>query len=95
MRQAPIQRQILVSCEAPGCDKQFDLDASHSFVIVYATTGVQGVVAQQCPAEQHFGCCQDHAKVAALQCLEEHLLPQYNLAVETVLKSAITVGTEP
>lgn len=92
MRQAPIQRQYTVECEAEGCGKVIDLDESHSFVIVYATTGVAGVAAQQCPAEQHFGCCLEHAKAAALKCLEEHLIPQYHAAVQGAALSSSSAG---
>lgn len=73
-------------CEHAGCNQTIpDLGFSHSFIVVYATTGIPGVAAQQCPAEQHYACCTEHARAVMQRCFEEHLLPQYQAEVERIL----------
>jgi hypothetical protein len=58
------------ACEI--CDKIVPLNDMHSLAVVYRMPG-PGSTAYQCPNEQHFGCCHEHAVLAALACLTSHI----------------------
>lgn len=64
-----------ISCEGPNCTNEFTLADSHSFVVVYATTGNTRNPSFQCDQEQHYGCSPTCAILAAKKCMEEHLVP--------------------
>lgn len=65
-----------VICEV--CGTPTTVGASHSFIIIYATTGgAPGLPAFQCPATQHFCCSQACAARAAHACIDEHLLGEH------------------
>lgn len=73
----------IIACEAPGCDKTFPVGDSYSFVITFATTGPaiahpagpRRLLPVQCPQEQHFACCPEHAQIVGHACLDEHIAP--------------------
>lgn len=61
-----------VTCEAPGCDLTKPLNQMVSYVITRALSGNLTDASGKCPAEQHYGCCDAHAKLVAHACLDEH-----------------------
>lgn len=65
-----------IQCEGTGCKEQFTLAQSHSYVMVYATTGTTGKPSFQCEHEQHYGCSPACAVSAAIMCMQDHLMPQ-------------------
>ena len=72
----------LVACEHEGCQRMIAVGDSYSFVVVtFATTGPAHVASVQCPAEQHFACCSEHAAAVAHRCIDEHLIPAHRTAV--------------
>lgn len=72
----------VVDCEGPGCLNSVRVGDSHSFIIVYATTGpavptdgggAGRIPAFGCDAEQHFCCSHECAVAAGHACLDEHV----------------------
>lgn len=65
-----------VSCDVCGTVKP--LKYMKSFMLGYAMPGLReehwGYGAYGCPDEQHFGCTMEHAMLATLCCLFEHIL---------------------
>lgn len=59
---------IEVFCDAPGCSTKKPLGEMCSMAIVYRMPG-PGTSPYQCPLEQHYGCCHEHAMLAMLVCL--------------------------
>lgn len=57
-------------CEVCGVVKQ--LKDMYSMAAVYRMPGL-GKKAYQCEATQHFGCSHEHAVIAILECLFEHI----------------------
>jgi hypothetical protein len=59
------------------CDKQFIAGYGYSLSINWLVTGSAHVPAYLCPktggSGQHWGCCPEHAVMAALRCLNEHM----------------------
>lgn len=62
-----------VRCEAPGCTRDVLIGTSFSFKVMMATTGVLPIRSFECEEEQHFACSPEHAKLAAVHCMD-HLL---------------------
>jgi len=60
------------------CGKIQPLKYMKSIMVGYAMPGLRtedwGYGAYACPNEQHFGCTHEHAMLAALCCLYEHIL---------------------
>lgn len=61
-----------VTCDAPGCDVTKPLNQMVSYVITRASTGQPTDASGKCPAEQHYGCTDIHARLVAHACLDEH-----------------------
>lgn len=59
---------IEIPCEAPGCSTKKTLGEMCSMAVVYRMPG-PGTAPYQCPVEQHYGCCHEHAILALLKCL--------------------------
>lgn len=80
-RTAPHPVSSIYTCEAPGCGKQVsDVDVV-SYILVLALPGKNGVIPTLgCAAEQHYGCCEEHAWQAVAACREEHLQPAHQVA---------------
>jgi hypothetical protein len=64
-------------CKCEICGAATTVGDSYSFAVMFATTGPQHVQYVQCPAEQHFCCCIEHAHQAAIACMDEHLIPEH------------------
>lgn len=62
----------VLDCEAEGCGKQIALADACSMAIIYRMPG-RGKSPYQCIHEQHFGCSHEHAVLALLQCLFDHI----------------------
>ncbi len=76
-RQRPDPSAQVIACEQ--CGAMTTIGDSHSFVIVYATTGPGGRIPSfQCPAEQHFACSQECAALLGHMCIDEHLRPLHS-----------------
>ena len=71
---APEKPAPSYSCEAPGCGKVTAAQNTYSLAVVYRMPG-PGVPAFQCPNEQHFACCHEHAVQVMQACLNEHIVP--------------------
>lgn len=69
--------KTVVRCEAPGCSHEVLIGQSYSFLVVFATTGPYPIGAFQCEDEQHFACSPACARAAAIQCIDEHLIPAH------------------
>lgn len=61
-----------ISCEV--CGKVVNTADARSFSINYCTPG-QGFNGTQCPSWQHFCCTHEHAVIAAIACMFEHIEP--------------------
>ncbi len=60
-------------CEAQGCSVTPVQRDAFSFIICYQHVHAeQGYASYQCPSEQHWACCHDHAMQAASWCIDEH-----------------------
>lgn len=71
----PDPSAVLVDCEIAGCDKQMPIGDSYSFIGGIATTGPTHITPFVCSeAEQHFGCCIEHALLAYVLCLRDHVV---------------------
>lgn len=64
----------LVECEIVGCAKLMPLGDSYSFIGGIATTGPTHIAPFVCDNEQHFGCCIEHALLAYVLCLRDHVV---------------------
>ena len=68
----------MYTCEICGIDVA-DVDV-RSYILVMALPGKNGVIgAFGCKAEQHFGCCEEHAWRALVACHDEHFLPEHDV----------------
>jgi len=83
---------ITVSCEAPGCTASKPLGDMCSMAVVYRMPG-PGTSPYQCPDEQHYGCCHEHAILALLKCLVtdieagQHVDPKEEIYQHPLLQS--------
>ena len=59
-----------IACEV--CGKVVNTVDARSFSVQYCTPG-QGFTGQQCPAWQHWACTHEHAVIATIACLFEHI----------------------
>lgn len=66
--------QVMIACEAPGCERSVLAAEVYSLALVYRIPG-RGVPAFQCSEEQHFGCSHEHAVAAVAACLRNHIEP--------------------
>lgn len=75
-RTIPHPVSAIYTCEI--CGKEVtDIDVV-SYILVLALPGKNGVVPSfGCDAEQHHGCCEEHAWEALVACHDEHLLPKH------------------
>lgn len=65
------------TCSLNGCENTFELENAYSFVPWVALTAAPDKPSFQCDS-QHMGCSQEHARIAAIACLDEHLIPKLN-----------------
>jgi hypothetical protein len=71
----PDPSAALVECEIAGCAKTMPVGDSYSFIGGIATTGPSHIPPFVCgEAEQHFGCCIEHALLAYVLCLRDHVV---------------------
>ncbi len=68
-------------CEFPGCTNVTPASQTYSYVGGCAMPG-PGLAAFQCPGEQHFGCCPQHALDLHLACLTSHQVPMHNMLLQ-------------
>lgn len=72
---APPEKQY--TCEFPGCTNVTPASQTYSYIGGCAMPG-PGLASFQCPGEQHFGCCPQHALDLHLACLLHHQVPIHN-----------------
>lgn len=61
---------LIVDCEV--CGKPTPMEQLHSFILTYAMPGpTYGAYQPSCI--QHYGCCHEHAIMAAVNCLLDHV----------------------
>lgn len=64
--------QVMRTCEAPDCDVSKPQREMYSVVVMIAVHPAAAPPIR-CPAEQHYGCTLEHAKLVAHACLDEHV----------------------
>ena len=83
-----------VICEAPGCGNEVKIGESYSFVVVFATTGPRPIASFQCEEEQHFACSYICARNAAIECIDNHLIPSHKELESEIISDMTTTVTE-
>lgn len=57
------------------CGASIAPEALYSLKVTYAAPGDARLPSMECGEEQHYGCSAEHAREAALRCIDEHLEP--------------------
>lgn len=74
--------EVRYTCEV--CGQVVNGKTARAIAIVYRYAGE--APGFQCPAEQHWGCCHDHAWQAAVACHDEHVKPLHDALQEGILR---------
>lgn len=87
----PDPSESLIDCALASCEKKFKVGDSYSFIGGIATTGPSHISPFVCGvAEQHFGCCIEHALLAYILCLRDHVVAVHAVreaeALNTIIK---------
>lgn len=65
--------EIILPCEAPGCNARVPLPQVYSLAAVYRCYPGAIPGRYQCRDEQHWTCSHEHALIALEQCAREHV----------------------
>lgn len=75
------------------CGIEFVADYGYSLAVCWLITGhanIGGFMCPYTPGNQHWGCTPEHALEAAIQCANEHMLPQIKMRHEAAKSIGIT-----